>query len=322
MNMELEREAPPEAALEEETLSPRGPWRFLSPALPGGFSGPGLQLILAWLGFQVLSSSLWAQHLLGLAGWSSLPTYWGEQLSARDVWELMENGKLFEHPFGFWTPLFALGFLAWALWAGWKIQAAAAESRAGFGPWILGLVDALLIGLLPILLVEGALTWFLQKLGGTGIQGLGWANLVGGTLVRLVAVSAFLLQWWLCRANRAGAASGGFRLGSWTALARHLGHSFLRLWLNAGQWGMLLTGGVILRFGLHFFVLVLAWRWGGATPARVWLFLGLQALATFLAAWAMGWMLRVTGQFWRHDFRVRQEIQNLRRRAAGQVAEG
>jgi hypothetical protein len=37
-------------------------------ALPGGFSGAGLQMLLAWLGFQVLSSTLWAQHLRALAG--------------------------------------------------------------------------------------------------------------------------------------------------------------------------------------------------------------------------------------------------------------
>jgi len=319
--MEPEREAPPDSAMNEEALSPQGPWHFLSRAISGGFSGAGLQLILAWLGFQVLSSSAWAQHLRGLAGWSSLPTYWGEQLSARDVWELMENGKLAEHPFGFWTPIFALGFLAWALWAGWKIQAKAADSSSGFAPWILGLMDAVLIGLVPILLVEGALTWFLGKLGDTGIQGLGWANLLLGTLVRLVAVSAFLLQWWLCRANRAGAPSGGFWMGSLSAFGRHLGHSFLRLWLNALQWGLLLIGGVVLRFGLHFLVLFLAWRWGGGTPARVWSFLCLQALVTLVAAWVMGWMLRVVGNFWRHDFRVREEIQVLRRRAAGQVAE-
>jgi len=319
--MEPERKPPPEAVMDEESLSPRGPWAFLVPALPGGFSGPGLQLIMAWLGFQIFSSASWAQHLRGLAGWSSLPTFWGEQLSARDVWELMENGKLMEHPLGFWTPLVALGFMAWALWAGWKVQAQAAEQKATLAPWLLGLLDAALIGLLPILLLEGALIWALEKMGATGIQGLGWANLVGGMIVRMAAVSAFLLQWWLCRNNRAGAACGGFRMGDWAALRRHLGHSFLRLWLNALQWAILLAGGVVVRFGLHFLVLFMAWRLGGATPFRVWTFLALQALATLAAAWVMGWMLRVAAHFWRHDARVRDEIRYLRRRAAGEVAQ-
>lgn len=319
--MEPERQPPPETAMAEEVLSPRGPWAFLEPALPGGFSGAGLQLLLAWLGFQILSSAVWAQHLRRLAGWSALPTFWGEQLSARDVWELMENGKLLEHPLGFWTPLLVLGFLAWVLWAGWKVQAKAVAQRAAFAPWIFGLVDALLIGFLPICLLTLALTWFLGILGGTGIQGLGWANLVGRTLVRLTAVSAFLLQWWLCRANRAGAC-GGFRMGSWTALGRHLGHSFLRLWLNVMQWALLLAGGVVFRLGLHFVVLFLAWRWGGATPVRVWVFLLLQSLATLAAAWVIGWTLRAVALFWRHDARVRAEILDLQRRAAGEVLPG
>lgn len=321
MTMEPEQQPPPDVAADEEALGLQGPWSFIPRALPGGFSGPGLQLILAWLGFQALSGSLWAQHLRALAGWSSLPTFWGEQLSTRDVWELLVNGKLAEHPFGFWTSLSALGFLAWALWAGWKVQARAAGQAPALLPWFLGLLDALLIGLLPILLVEGALAWFLGKLGGTGIQGLGWANLVGGILLRLASVSAFLLQWWLCRASRAGAARGGFRMGSWRALGRHYGHSFLRLWLNGLQWAVLLGGGVAVRFGLHFLVLVLAWKWGGATPGRVWTFLTLQAVATVASAWVMGWMLRVVALFWRHDAAVREEIQYLRRRAAGEAVE-
>ena len=318
--MKPERQPPPEAAMDEEPLSPRGPWAFLASTVPGGFSGAGLQLILAWLGFQVLSSSIWALHLRGLAGWSSLPTFWGEQLSARDVWELMENGKLLQHPFGFWTPTFALGFLAWALWAGWKVQAKAVDQRAAFAPWFFGLMDAALIGLLPICLVEFILAWLLEKLGGTGIQGLGWVNLVGGTLVRLTAVSAFLLQWWLCRIDRAGASCGGFRMGSWATLGRHYGYSCLRLWIDGPQWAVLLAGGVVVRFGLHFLVLVMAWRWGGASPGKVWAFLVLQAVVTLVAAWLMGWMLRVVARFWQHDSRVREEIRDLRRRAAGEVA--
>lgn len=319
--MELEREAPPEATLEAEALSPRGPWSFLLGSLPGGFSGAGLQLMLAWLGFQVFSSTIWALHLRGLAGNSSLPTYWGEQLSAREVWELMVNGHLAEHPFGFWTTLVAVGFLAWALWAGWKVQARAAAQPARFSAWALGLIDAFLVGLLPILLVAEAMLWMLGKAGSTGIQGLGWANLVGGLLVRLTAVAAFLLQWWTCRGNRAGSPHRGFRLGSWSALGRHLGHCFLRVWMNALQWAVLLVAGVILRFGLHFMVLLVAWRWGGATPGRVWMFLCLQGLATVTSAWLMGWLLRLVAQFAQHDARVRNEILDLRRRAAGRIVE-
>jgi len=307
--------SPPELDDADVMVGSLGPQSFMRGALPGGFSGAGLQLIFAWLGFQVLSSTLWALHLKRLVGWSSLPSYWGEQLTARDVWEIAVNGNLAEHPFGFWTSLVALGFLSWAMWAGWKIQAGAAQQKPGFAPWILGLLDACVVGILPILLVESSLIWILQKLASSGIQGLGWLNLVGGALVRLTAVSAFLLQWWLCRINRA--AAPGWNLGSWGALGRHLGRSFLRLWAHPVEWGLLLLGGVIVRFGLHVMVLALAWRWGGGSPARVWAFLILEALVTIIAAWLMGWMLRVVAGFWAHDARLRNEIRNLQRRAVG-----
>ena len=312
---------PPLLDADDEKAGSLGPWHFVSAALPGGLAGAGLQLMLAWLGFQLLSSTLWAQHLSDLAGWSSLPSYWGEQLSARDVWEILVNGKLAEHPFGFWTALVAAGFLAWGMWTGWKIQAGAAALRPRFAPWCLGLVDTCLVGLVPILLVASSLTWALEKMGSTGIQGLGWVNLVGGVLVRLTAVSAFLLQWWLCRANRAGASKGGWKLGSLPALGSHLGRSFLRLWMHPVQWGLLLAGGVILRLGLHTLVLILAWRWGGGSPGRVWAFLLLEALVTVVVAWFMGWMLRVVAGFWSHDARLREEIRQLHKRAAGQPVE-
>lgn len=318
MDSELPRAEP---TADDERAGTLGPWSFVGAALPGGFTTAGIQLILAWLGFQVLTSTLWARHLQSLAGWSSLPSYWGEQLTARDVWELAVNGQLAEHPIGFWTALVALGFLAWAMWAGWRVQAGAASVRPAFPSWLLGLVDACILAILPILLVESSLVWALEKLGNTGIQGLGWFNLVGGALVRLVAVSAFLLQWWLCRINRAGAPVGGWRLGSWAALGRHLGHSFLRLWTHPLQWAVLLAGGVVLKFALHAAVLFLAWRWGGGSPAKVWAFLMLQAMATVAGAWIMGWMLRVVSGFWRHDAHLRDEIRQLLRRAAGQPVE-
>jgi len=306
---------------DDEKAGSLGPWAFLRAGLPGGFSGAGWQLMFAWLGFQLLSSTLWAHHLRKLAGWSALPSYWGEQLTTRDVWEMAVNGNLAEHPLGFWTPLLVLAFLGWALWAGWKVQAEAVALKPRFAPWILGLLDACLLGILPILLVQGSLTWALEKIGSTGIQGLGWTELIGGALVRLVAISAFLLQWWLCRLHRAGAPEGGWRLGSWSALGSHLGHSFLRLWMHPLQWGLLLAGGVVLRFGLHAAVLALAWRWGGGSPAKVWAFLALEALATVVAAWLMGWMLRAVAGFWRHDTHLREEIRQLKRRAAGQPVE-
>ena len=41
--------------------------------------------------FSLATQVLWARHLGSLTGWSSLPSYWGETLTARDLWELLEN---------------------------------------------------------------------------------------------------------------------------------------------------------------------------------------------------------------------------------------
>ena len=63
-------------------LAPRGPWSFMASACAGGCSRWGLQLTAAWVAFSLLSNVLWALHLSRLTGWSSLPNYWGELLTA------------------------------------------------------------------------------------------------------------------------------------------------------------------------------------------------------------------------------------------------
>ena len=120
-----------------ETPKPLGPWGFWKASLKGGFSRDGFQLILAWVAFDALSGTAWALHLKGLAQWSALPNYWGELLTARDVWELLENGGLKQDPLGAWAPM--IGFLAmvWVFWAGWRVQTRAVELPARIGPSIM-----------------------------------------------------------------------------------------------------------------------------------------------------------------------------------------
>ena len=282
--------------------APLGPWSFMAAAVPGGFSRWGWQLLGAWLAFSLLTSSLWAVHLGGLTGWSSLPNYWGELLTARDLWELLENAGLRSHWSGPWVPLAAAAALAWSLWAGWRLQAAIAGQPARLGPWLWGAVDTLVIGALPLTLLAGLLLWALAALGATGIPGLGWLNWVGGALVRLAWGSALFLQWWLCRLGRAG------RTGRWSPgrLRAHLGLSLIRLWRHPLQWFTLVLAGAALRAGLSLLVLALAWRWGGGTILKVGGFLALQLGVVCLNAWLIGWFLRLSALFLDHDARVRQ----------------
>jgi hypothetical protein len=53
-------------------------------------------------------------------------------------------------------------------------------------------------------------------------------------------------------------------------------------------------------------VLLLAWRIGGGTTFRVWLFLLLQLLATAVNGWLMGWLLRTMAIFWHQAAIVRE----------------
>lgn len=302
----------------DDPLAPRRPWSFWKAAGRGGFGFWGRQLIAGWLVFQVLGSAAWAFHLKGYAsfgllqpGGSGLPAHWGEMLTARDLWDLLENGGLKNDLVGTATPLFAALGLFWLLWAGWRLQAEAVGLPGKPGPWLLGLVDALIIGVLPLSLAAWPILWCLGKLGGLGFATLGWLNLVGGAILRLSVLSAILLQWWFCRLNRAASPSPGFHLGSWAAYRRHLGESFLRLWMHPIHWATMVAGGTALRMALAWFALWIGWRLGGGSSARVWLFLLLQALATVAGAWLIGWFLRVAGLFWAQDRRVRQAKSEL-----------
>jgi len=298
----------------EADPAPRGPWSFMAEAVPGGFSRLGLQLMAGWLAFSLLSNLLWAVHLRSLTGWSGLPNYWGEMLTARDLWELVENGGLKAHWTGPWVPCAAGLAMLWFLWSGWRLQAAAGGLPARLGPWLWGLVDTLVIGLAPLAALAGLLIWVFGWLGATGIQGLGWLDWLGGGLVRFAFLSALLLQWWLCRLGRAGAGPG-FRLGSWHRLGRHLGLSFRRLWAYPAQWLVLVLGGVLLRAGLTLLVLVLAWRLGGGTIPKVCVFLALQLAVVLVNAWQIGWFLRLAALFTSGDAALRATLERLQAQA-------
>ena len=120
MSFEEER---PTTIHAEDALAPRPPWSFLIPALPGGFTRWGWGLMAGW-GLVLLGPTLgWAGHLRRAAGWSGLPRHWGERISARDVWELWENGGL-QHGLTNSPTVHLMGLgLVIVLWCGWRMQA-------------------------------------------------------------------------------------------------------------------------------------------------------------------------------------------------------
>jgi hypothetical protein len=280
----------------KEALAPQAPWSFLRPSLAGGFTRWGWGLIGGWV-LVLLGPILgWAGHLRRAAGWSALPTHWGEQISTRDLWELMENGGL-KHRLTNSPTVHLLGVgLVLVLWCGWRMQTETVGHKARLGPWILGALDTVLIGFLPVGLVAWGADATLAWVGEQGINGLGWMAFFGRPLLGMATVATLNLQWWFCRLDWAEGFSHGY--------LAHLRDCFLRLWGHPIQWFLLNLGGAALRAGLPFLVLLLAWRLGGGTTFRVWLFLGLLLLATAVNAWLMGWLLRAVALFSTHDAAV------------------
>jgi hypothetical protein len=294
----MDTEERPTTIHAEEALTPRGPWRFLCLAWGGGFTRWGVGLMGGWVLLLLGPVLGWAGLLRRTAGWSALPSHWGEQISARDIWELVENGGLKHHLTNSPTVhLFGLGMVL-VLWCGWRMQAETAGQKARLTPWLLGALDTLLIGLLPL----GAVAWLADRTlawaGGFGLDGLGWLAFFGRPLVWMALVAALNLQWWICRLGRAAGMPRGYRF--------HLGTSFLRVWMHPIQWGLLTLGGTLLRALLPFLVLLLAWRLGGGTVSRVLILLSLQLVVTAFNGWLMGWFLRLAALFWNHDAEVRE----------------
>lgn len=313
--MPMDRDAPPITIHLEEGLAPRGPWRFLVPALPGGFGRWGWGLLAGWALMLAGPSFSWAVLLSRSAGWSALPSHWGEGITARDVWELWENGGLKHHAVNSPT-VHSLGLgLVVVLWCGWRMQAETVGLPGRLGPWLLGALDTLIVGLVPMAMVAWLLFQVLGWLGNTGIQGLGWTAFFGRPLVAMAALSALNLQWWLLRLGRAGRSAGVDR----RSYLRHLGRGFLAFWSHPVQWTAIVLGGTVVRALFSFLVLLLAWRLGGDTVGRVWLFSLLQLAAAVASAWLLGWFLRTSALFWQHDLKAREaraELEDARRDAA------
>ena len=282
----------------EEALAPRAPWSLLVSAAPGGFTRWGWGLMTGWMLVLLGPALAWAGHLRRAAGWSALANHWGESLSARDIWELWENAGLKHRLTNSPTVhLFGLGMII-VLWCGWRMQAENAGVKARLGPWLLGALDTILIGFLPLGVVAWLADSVLAQFGGSGLDALGWIAFFGRPLVWMALMAALNLQWWLCRLGRAAGLSRGY--------PTHLANCFTGLWFHPIQWGSISVGGAALRSLLPFLVLLLAWRMGGGTTFRVWLFLLLLLFVTAVNGWLMGWLLRATALFWRHDAIVRE----------------
>jgi hypothetical protein len=302
--MAMDSDERPTTILASDPLAPRPPWSFLHESLPGGFTRWGWGLMLGWA-LVLLGPVLgWAGFLRRAVGSSALPSHWGEGLAARDLWELWKNGGLQHRLVNSPTVhLFGLGLVI-VLWCGWRMQAEAVHLKARLAPWLLGALDTLLLGLLPIGLVAWGLDRTLAWAGRSGLESLGWIALVGRPLLWMATMATLNIQWWLCRLGRLRGFQRGYR--------HHLTAAFLQLWGHPTQWTLLTLGAVILRSGLPFCVLLLAWRMGGATILRVVIFLGLQLLVTVLNGWLMGWLLRATAFYSDHAALAEQARASLK----------
>ena len=295
----------PASILDEPGLGPRGPWSFLKEATRGGFNDSGKWLLAGWLVLAVLPAFFWDTYLMSHTqvgnGWSALPAHWGEQLNAKDIIELFDRGEI-HGGVGFWASTALISGFFLVLWSSWKHQAAAAGLRHKLGPWIGGALDTLVAGI-PFVVMFVIASACLGWLGGLGIPGLSWMAFLGRPLLALATSSTIMIQWWLLRLNRLE------RKGlSWFA---HVRLGIIRMWGHPVQWFILAAGLSLLRLALHLAVLDLAWRLGGGSVPRVWIFVLLEAVSASIGAWTLGWLLRTVALFWRHDQAVRRAVAEL-----------
>lgn len=299
----MELPPPPSPLDTDESLAPRGPWSFLRAALPGGFTGPGLWLIAGWLLMALPPAFFLARHLVGLTGHSALASHWGERLDLREALELWLNGSWRHQPLPAASLITLLLGLGVVLWSGWRMQAETLARKATAGPWILGGLETLLVGPLPLYLPLAGAVFLLKAFGERGIESFAWILFVLRPLFWLAWTGACFLQWSLLRVGRLDPQRGSW----WQALR----DGFLRLWQHPLQWGALVLGGTALRVLLHGGALVLGWRLGGAALGRVWTLVALQLLAGVVGAWSLGFLLRVSARFTAHDAHIRRERRAL-----------
>ena len=290
---------PPPPTLHDaaEAQTPRGPWSFLREALAFDLRGAALGLLGGWALAELVPAFLLARHVAGMAGNSALPAHWGERLDARELLEVWWNGEWRHQPLPLWGVIFLLAGLVWALWSGWRLQADMVGRKPTFGAWLLGGLESLLLGPLPLLLPALAALWFLRLIGDRGIPAFAWVRVFLAPLFWLSWSGACFLQWSLCRAARL--------LPKRPDWPRHMGHSFLRMWMHPIQWFGLLLGATALAVTLHGGALLLGWRLGGATTGRVWMLVLLQLVATLASAWIQAVILRLAARFTFHDAAIR-----------------
>jgi hypothetical protein len=239
-------------------------------------------------------------------GNSTLADNWGELLTANDIWEVMLNGGLQNTFLGFWPWAIVIATTLWALWVGWKLQAKLVGLKAAILPWLAALPTAFIVGYLPLWALHAFLWNTFAFLSTLGIPSLGWINLAADPLLHMAFGSALLLQWWLCRLDLACSFPKSRR--EWLI---HFKDSFLRLWTYPVQWGNIVFFGIVIRTGLVFCVLCLAWGWGGQELHQLWLFYSLQVTVAAINAWIIGWALRVAALYWKNDLEVRSEVRAL-----------
>lgn len=297
----------PPSFLDDDRTGFRRPLTFLRESIPGGFGSAGIQLMAAWSVAAMIPATLWAWHVAGFVGRSSLANHWGERLPIRDLLDLWWNGKWSQAPLGALPVLALVAGLTWALWAGYRMQAEMLGTRPRLGAWLLSLVEALVLGAAPLLLVRWILMKPVDTMGGQGITFLGWASLLLKPLSYAATATAFFLLWSFIRVGR---------LASRKPWPRRMKQGFFALWAYPIHWTLVCFGLALLRLATVSAVVILFWRAGGASVGKVWAFALAQGLLSALLAWTQGWQLRLAARFALHDAGVRDEQERLKKAVA------
>lgn len=293
--------------------SPQGPWAFVKKSLTPTCSREDAEFILSWVAFAVAGAwslkSRWLDLMAYSNGSSMLAQDWGTRLSGNDLVYFLKGSPTITNVESFVGPVFiflSLGILFLILRNGWRLQAHTLGQPAHFSPWIKGLGDALIIGLLPTILLGWLLGWLGDGLRWIGTLPTMWVAFLWSILLPMALTSFWMIQWSICRVQRL--------MGPVTDYKHHLRFCLNAIWKNVGSWLSLAMISTTLRLALSYGALWGAWRWGAGTSAALWSVILIQVGVTILNAGILRSLLMNVVHFLSNQHFVLKTVEDLKRR--------
>ncbi len=293
--------------------SPQGPWAFIKKSLKPNCSREDGEFILSWVALAIAGAwslkSRWLDLMSYSNGSSMLAQDWGTRLSGNDLLYFIKGSPRITDFESFTGPVFiilTLGIIFLILRNGWRLQAHTLGQPANFSPWLKGLGDALIIGLLPTLLLGWLLGFLGDGLVWVGTLSTMWAAFLWGILLPVALTSFGMFQWSICRVQRL--------IEPTTSYFQHLRFCLNTVWKNLGSWLSLAMISTALRLVLSYGALWVTWRLGAGTSVALGSVILIQVGVTLLNALILRSLLLNIVHFLSNQYFVLKTVEDLKRR--------